>query len=53
MKRYLYLTVVLVVCFALPAFVSAASDTPGVTDDEVAIGMTCPMSGPAALWSAM
>jgi branched-chain amino acid transport system substrate-binding protein len=53
MKRYLYLTIFLVVFLVLPAFVSAGSETPGVTDDEVVIGMTCPMSGPAALWSAM
>jgi ABC-type branched-subunit amino acid transport system substrate-binding protein len=30
-----------------------AADAPGVTKNEVTIGMTCPMSGPAALWSAM
>jgi ABC-type branched-subunit amino acid transport system substrate-binding protein len=37
---------------SLPAAAMAA-DNPGVTKDEVVIGMTCPMSGPAALWSAM
>ncbi len=52
MKRVICL-LVLVVCvaFSLPTY--GASKTPGVTDDEVVIGMTCPMSGPAAAWSSM
>jgi len=33
----------------LPAFASAA-EVPGVTDKEVWIGITGPLSGPAALW---
>jgi branched-chain amino acid transport system substrate-binding protein len=42
----LFLATVFVV---LPGVVSAA-DVPGVTDKEVVIGVTTPLSGPAALW---
>jgi branched-chain amino acid transport system substrate-binding protein len=35
--------------FLAPATVSAA-DVPGVTDTEVVVGVTTPLSGPAALW---
>ncbi len=37
------------VAFLLPALVGAA-DVPGVTDKEVVVGVTTPLSGPAALW---
>lgn len=40
---------ILVICFFLfPALSNAG--VPGVTDTEVVIGMTTPLSGPAALW---
>lgn len=53
MKKFLLLAVVLMMCLVFPIMVSADSKVPGVTDDEVVIGMTCPMSGPAALWVSM
>jgi len=37
------------VVFLLPA-VAGAADVPGVTDKEIVIGVTTPLSGPAALW---
>lgn len=37
------------VVFLVPAIASAA-DVPGVTDKEIVIGVTTPLSGPAALW---
>lgn len=52
MKKGLFLMLLLIMGLSLPVAAMAA-DTPGVTKDEVTIGMTCPMSGPAALWSAM
>lgn len=52
MRRGLFWILLIIIGFSLPATVLAAG-TPGVTKDEVTIGMTCPMSGPAALWSAM
>jgi len=44
-----FILVVATVVFLLPAFAGAA-DVPGVTDTEVVIGVTTPLSGPAALW---
>ena len=42
---------VLVAVVSLGAAVTAlAADVPGVTDKEVVIGITTPLSGPAALW---
>lgn len=52
MRKGLFGIFLLIAALSLPVFAMAA-DTPGVTKDEVVIGMTCPMSGPAALWSAM
>ncbi|PKN47262.1 MAG: hypothetical protein CVU59_03465 [Deltaproteobacteria bacterium HGW-Deltaproteobacteria-17] len=52
MKKGLFWILLLIFCMSLPVAAMAA-DTHGVTKDEVVIGMTCPMSGPAALWSAM
>lgn len=53
MRRYLVLAMLLLVSICLPEAIFAANKVPGVTDDEVVIGITVPMSGPAALWSAM
>jgi len=50
-KGFLWM-LLLIMGLSLPV-AAMATDTPGVTKDEVTIGMTCPMSGPAALWSAM
>ena len=52
MKKGLFWILFIIVGLSMPA-VAMAADTPGVTENEVTIGMTCPMSGPAALWSAM
>lgn len=52
MRRGLFWILLIIVGLSMPAAAMAA-DTPGVTKNEVTIGMTCPMSGPAALWSAM
>ena len=41
------LSIVLVVGIV---FSISAAPVPGVTDTEVVIGMTTPLSGPAALW---
>lgn len=53
MKRNLCIGFLLVGCLVFSSNVFAGPQVPGVTDDEVVIGMTCPMSGPAALWAAM
>ena len=50
MKRYiLMLGMVLALIWILPS-VSMAGNVAGVTDDEIVIGWTTPLSGPAALW---
>jgi ABC-type branched-subunit amino acid transport system substrate-binding protein len=48
-KRLVCLVVPLVFTLALSSAVGA-KDVPGVTDTEVVIGWTTPLSGPAALW---
>ena len=53
MKRIMLLGLVISIFFLLSGGVSADAKVPGVTDDEVVIGMSLPMSGPAALWAAM
>jgi branched-chain amino acid transport system substrate-binding protein len=52
MKSKWFLALLVIAVLWLPGNVMGA-DTNGVTKDEVTIGQTCPMSGPAALWSAM
>ncbi|MBI4965564.1 MAG: ABC transporter substrate-binding protein [Desulfomonile tiedjei] len=44
------LLVLLVIFLALMSGNSEAADVPGVTDTEVVVGVTTPLSGPAALW---
>ena len=51
MKK-LFIMCVLVSIFLIP-FTAFAADTTGVTDKEVTIGITLPMSGPAAFWGAL
>jgi len=53
MKKHYLLGIVFVACFVFSTSAIAGSEVPGVTDDEVAIGITVPMSGPAAMWAAM
>lgn len=52
MRRGMFWILLTIVGLSMPVAAMAA-DAPGVTKNEVTIGMTCPMSGPAALWSAM
>ena len=50
MKRYiLMIGMVLALIWILPS-AGMAADVAGVTDDEIVIGWTTPLSGPAALW---
>lgn len=44
--------IALVGVFVMSAAFSANAQTPGVTDKEVTIGWTTPLSGPAAAWGA-
>lgn len=44
------LILVVVTVIVLAASAAPAADVPGVTDKEVVIGVTTPLSGPAALW---
>lgn len=44
------LILVVVTVIVLAASAAGAADVPGVTDKEVVIGVTTPLSGPAALW---
>ncbi len=53
MKRNLSRSIFLSICLLFPSAALAADDVPGVTADEVVIGITVPMSGPAAMWAAM
>ena len=53
MRKTFILIMLLLVSISLPAVSFAVDKVPGVTDDEVVIGITVPMSGPAALWGAM
>jgi branched-chain amino acid transport system substrate-binding protein len=48
-KKLLWLGILLVLLLTLP-FAVAAQNVPGVTDTEVVVGWTTPLSGPAALW---
>jgi branched-chain amino acid transport system substrate-binding protein len=52
MRRGLFWLTALIMSLFLPV-AAVAAETTGVTENEITIGMTCPMSGPAALWSAM
>ena len=48
-KKLLWLGILLVFILTVPSAVGA-QNVPGVTDTEVAVGWTTPLSGPAALW---
>lgn len=47
---YRTLTLVLATLLLLLPVAASAADVPGVTDTEVVVGVTTPLSGPAALW---
>ncbi|RLB17245.1 MAG: hypothetical protein DRG82_07090, partial [Deltaproteobacteria bacterium] len=48
-KSHFWACILLITIFAFPAF-AGAGQVPGVTDKEVVVGWTTPLSGPAALW---
>jgi branched-chain amino acid transport system substrate-binding protein len=51
MRKAIFLVCVLfAVILILPAMAGAAQMVPGVSDNEVVVGWTTPLSGPAALW---
>ena len=49
-KTSLWVGIVLGIILMVSSPVSAKEDVPGVTDTEVVVGWTTPLSGPAALW---
>jgi len=51
-KQLLGLGILLAFIVAIPSMAAAASKVVGVTDTEVTVGITTPLSGPAALWGS-
>lgn len=51
-KTRFWLVFALVLSFTALSTVAVRAGAPGVTDTEVVIGMTTPLSGPAALWGS-
>ena len=51
-KQLLGFGILLAFIVAIPSMAAAASKVVGVTDTEVTIGWTTPLSGPAALWGS-
>lgn len=49
-KRLFWIGILFCFFFALPNLAGAKAEVTGVTEDEVVIGWTTPLSGPAALW---
>jgi branched-chain amino acid transport system substrate-binding protein len=45
--------IIIVFTAGITACTGPASDTPGVTDDEIVIGTWGPLTGPAALWGSV
>ena len=45
--------IIIVFTVGITACAGPASDTPGVTDDEIVIGTWGPLTGPAALWGSV
>lgn len=43
----------LVIVFLVLPHAVLSADVPGVTDTEVVVGISTPLSGPAALWGAV
>ena len=50
MRKKLYWFGILLVFFITIPFATSAAEVRGVTDSEVVVGWTTPLSGPAALW---
>jgi ABC-type branched-subunit amino acid transport system substrate-binding protein len=48
-KTYFWIGILLVLILTLPS-IGGAAEVRGVTDTEVVVGITTPLSGPAALW---
>jgi len=48
-KAFLLIGILVALILTIPAIGNAA-DVRGVTDTEVVVGITTPLSGPAALW---
>ena len=54
MKRhYLLALVAAVLLLSIPSMVFASEKVPGVTDKEVVVGLTIPITGPAAAWGVL
>jgi branched-chain amino acid transport system substrate-binding protein len=49
-KAIFQICALLVVTLTIPAIAAAGQMVPGVSDKEVVVGWTTPLSGPAALW---
>jgi len=48
-KKLFWIGILLVFTLTIPS-IAVAKEVPGVTDTEVVVGWTTPLSGPAALW---
>ncbi|MGD9180230.1 MAG: ABC transporter substrate-binding protein [Desulfobacterales bacterium] len=51
-KKLLGIGLLLVIILAIPSMAAAGPKVTGVTDTEVVVGLTTPLSGPAALWGS-
>ena len=51
-KKLLGIGILLAFFLAIPSMAAAGPKVAGVTDTEVAVGLTTPLSGPAALWGS-
>jgi branched-chain amino acid transport system substrate-binding protein len=49
-KKLFWIGILLVFILTVPSIGGAKQNVPGVTDTEVVVGWTTPLSGPAALW---
>ena len=49
-KKRLWLGILLILFLIIPSMAGAQQKVPGVSDTEVVVGWTTPLSGPAALW---
>jgi ABC-type branched-subunit amino acid transport system substrate-binding protein len=51
-KKLLWAGILLAFILAIPSMAAAGPKVAGVTDTEVVVGLTTPLSGPAALWGS-
>ena len=51
-KKLLGIGLLLTFILAIPSMAAAGPKVAGVTDTEVVVGLTTPLSGPAALWGS-